>query len=200
MQTTNNTIPISVEEFTNRINKHMHTLKGYFSIYITPTGQILDCGYPTLLGHNEFCEYVYNNLTSLPQNPYTSSLKEQNFTFKDVPKLMEEKFGLQEILHHDIKLFWTIDKDLLGTEDRICQDMGFVKISINSKLKYFQIVVPNSIFEKHVTAHQKETIENLSEYFNMDIITKLKSKQKDNAKLASEIKQALTQINESKSL
>ena len=71
-------------------------------------------------------------------------------------------------------------------------------ISINYKLKTFEVVVPNSIFEKNVTAYQKEVIENLSEFFNLDIVSKLKAEQKENARIAALIQQTLNKINISK--
>ena len=73
--------------------------------------------------------------------------------------------------------------------------MGFVKISINNNLKYANIVVPNSIFEKSVTAHQKEVVEKLEEFFNINLSSGLKHAQKENAQIAAEIQQALNKLN-----
>lgn len=195
MTITKNATPIEVEEFLNRVSKNLHQFKNYFSIYITPRGQIIDCGYPECLGHNDISEYIYNNLEKTDEKVFNSRLRGLEITFKQVPDYMEDYFDLLKIYYEDKQLYWTIDKQLLGTEDRICQDMGFVKISINNNLKTAHIVTPNSIFEKSVTAHQKETVEKLSEYFNIDLIPMLKSSQKENARIASQIQQCLNKLN-----
>ena len=182
-----NTTPIKVEEFFDRVEKRLHQFKNYYSLYITSNGLLIDCGYPACAGHNEISEYIYENLNSLPKSPFNSCLRGEHVSFKEVPYILENKFNLYDIYSSNIKLFWTIDKVLLGTEDRICQDMGFVKVSINNKLKTFTVEIPNSIFEKSVTAKQKEILEKLSTYFNIDFISNLRNAQKENAKIASEI-------------
>lgn len=189
-----NTQPISIEEFLERINKKVHQMKYYSSIYITPTGEILDCGYPESLGHNEFCEKVYASLDALPEKPFNSCLRTLGVPFKEIPYYLEDYHNLLDVQYEDMKLFWTIDKVLLGTEDRICQDMGFVKVAINNRLKTFEVVIPNSIFGKNVTAHQKDILEKLSDFFMIDLIGRLKSEQKENAAIASKIQQTLDKI------
>ena len=186
--------PITSEQFIDRILNKVHQTKKYYSIYLTTSGEILDCRYPQDLGHNEFSILVYENIENLPQKTFSSNLNGLYVPFKEIPFHLESCFNLVEILNEDIRLFWTIDKNLLGTEDRICQDMGFVKISINDNLKTSNIVIPNSIFGKRVTAHQKETLETLSNFFNIDLITMLKTEQKENAKIASQIQQTLNKI------
>lgn len=193
-----NTQPISIEEFFDRINNNVYQIKGYYSIYITPKGKILDCCYPQQLGHNELSTIIYENLDALPKQTFDSCLRGLTIPFKEVPYYLEDYHKLFEVQYESQKLYCTIDKVLLGTEDRICQDMGFVKVSINYKLKTFEVVVPNSIFEKNVTAYQKEVIENLSEFFNLDIVSKLKAEQKENARIAALIQQTLNKINISK--
>ena len=99
--------------------------------------------------------------------------------------------------YDDADLFNQIDKVLLGTEDRICQDMGFVKVAINTKMKTNQVTIPNTSFKRFVTAHQKEVIEQLSEAFNMDIDARLKTEQKENMKLATKIKPIVDKYSQS---
>ncbi len=173
----------------------MHQFKNYYSVYITPRGLIIDCGYPECLGHNDISEYIYNTLDKMDEKVFNSRLRGLGITFKQVPDYMEDYFDLLKIYYEDRQLYWTIDKQLLGTEDRICQDMGFVKVSINNNLKISHIVTPNSIFGKYVTAHQKEVLEKLAEYFNIDFISALKHAQKENAKIAAQIQQCLNKIN-----
>lgn len=190
-----NATPITLEEFINRAEKKVHVMKNYFSIYITPKGKIIDCGYPECLGHNDISEYVYNHLEEFPNPPFNSCLSGLKVPFKQVPYYLEKQFNLLDIFNENMRLYWTIDKTLLGTEDRICQDMGFVKISINNNLKIANIVIPNSIFGKYVTAHQKETIVHLEEYFNINLTMGLKHAQKENAQISAEIQQTLNKIN-----
>lgn len=192
---TQNASPISIEEFLSRVTNKVHLMKNYYSIYITPKGQIIDCGYPECLGHNDICEYIYNHLEEFPNPPFNSCLRGLSIPFKQVPYYLEDYYKLLDIYHENLRLYWTIDKELLGTEDRICQDMGFVKISINNNLKFANIVTPNSIFGKNVTAHQKEVVEQLEEYFNINFTHGLKSSQKENAHIASDIQQCLNKIN-----
>ena len=190
-----NLTPITVDEFSQRLNDKVHQLSYYFSLYILPSGQILDCGYPANLGHNNTSELIYENLSKLPQKNFNSCLKGLEFDFKDTAYHIEDYYKLLPIYTENIKMFWQIDKVLLGTEDRICQDMGFVKVSINQKLFFSQMTVPCSIFEKNVTGAQMDTLTKLSEIFNMDLIKQAKNKQKENAKLAAEIQFTLNKIN-----
>lgn len=189
-----NTKPISVEEFFNTVKKNVHATKGYYSLYITPKGDIIDCRYPASLDHNNFSAYVYNNLSLLPEDIYNSCLRGLDIPFEETAYYIEDYHNLFDISYVDSDLFTKIDKVLLGTEDRICQDLGFVKVAINTKLKTNQVVVPCSIFGKRVTAHQKETIEKLSEEFNMDIDLKLNSEQRGISSLASKIQSALSRV------
>lgn len=189
-----NTTPISFFEFEQRVKNKVYQINYHYSIYITPKGDILDCGYPCNLGHNDFSEKVYSSLDILPENPFNSCLRNQKFTFKEIPYLLEHTFNLQCIYSENIKLYWNINKVLLGTEDRICQDMGFVKVSINNQFKTFEIVIPNSIFNKKVTGAQQETLEQISDLFNIDLTSRLKTEKKANAKLASEIQQTLNKL------
>jgi len=200
MKENKNATPISLEEFLKRINKKVHIMKNYFSLYITPKGEIIDCGYPECLGHNDISEYIYNHLDEFDDPAFKSCLKGLEIPFKQVPYYVEDYYNLLDIYKENLRLFWTIDKVLLGTEDRICQDMGFVKISINNKFKTANIVTPNTIFGKNVTAHQKEIVEKLEEYFNISFTTGLKSAQKENAKIAAEIQQYLNKINNPKTV
>ena len=61
-----NTQPIELKEFFSRVSKNVYKLKGYYSLYITPSGEILDCRFPQDFGHNDFCMNVYENLDKLP--------------------------------------------------------------------------------------------------------------------------------------
>lgn len=190
-----NATPIEIDEFINRVNKKVHVMKNYYSIYITPKGQIIDCGYPDCLGHNEVSKFIYNNLEEFSKTYFNSCLRGLGIPFKEVSYYLEDYYKLLDIYHVNLQLYWTIDKVLLGTEDRICQDMGFVKISINNNLKYANIVIPNSIFGKNITSHQKETIVKLEEFFNINFMAKLKNAQTENAQIASEIQHTLNKIN-----
>ena len=183
-----NTKPITFEEFIDRVKKNVHAVKGYYSLYITPKGGIIDCRYPMALDHNNFSAHVYNNLSQLSENIYDSCLRGFDIPFEDTAYWIEDYYELLNVQYDDADLFNQIDKVLLGTEDRICQDMGFVKVAINTKMKTYQVTIPNTSFKRFVTAHQKEVIEQLSEAFNMDIDVRLKSEQKENMKLATKIK------------
>lgn len=186
-KTSKNIEPIDINVFSMRVSKNIYRLKGYYSLYITPLGDILDCRFPEDLGHNDFSVSVYSSLDDLPKQPFNSNLRGLSIDFKDLSYYLLDYFNLLDIMYVDADLYTKIDKVLLSTEDRICQDMGFVKVAINSKLKTFEVVVPNSIFEKKVTGAQKDTIKKLSEIFNLDLVEKLKIEQQNNSKLATEI-------------
>ena len=73
-------------------------------------------------------------------------------------------FKLLDVMYVDPCLYNKIDRVLLSTEDRICQDMGFVKVAINKQLKTFEVVIPNVLFERRVTGAQKDVISELSTF------------------------------------
>ncbi|MBQ9795908.1 MAG: hypothetical protein IJW36_03005 [Clostridia bacterium] len=191
-----NTQPITLNEFFERLRKKVHQMKNYFSLYITPHGDILDCGYPDNLGHNAFCKKVYTNLDSLSEKLFNSHLRGLGISFKELPYYLEDYFKLLDIQYENLDLYWTIHKVLLGSEDVICQDMGFVKVAINIELKTFEVVVPNGIFGKAVTGAQQDTINSLSDYFCLDLKSRLKSARKENAALATKIQRILNKINQ----
>ena len=100
-------------------------------------------------------------------------------------------------MYYDANLYTYIDKVLLGSEDIICQDMGFIKLAINTKYKSFEVVVPNAIFEKRVTGAQKDCVDKLSTHFNLNIDEKLKFEQKENMETTTKIKEALDSLKKS---
>ena len=132
------------------------------------------------------------NIENLPMNPYNSNLRGLDIPFDEVAYYLMDYFNLLDIMYVDQELFTRIDKVLLSTEDRICQDMGFVKIAINSRLKTLEVVVPNPIFGKQVTGAQRDVVDALSVLFNLNIDEKLKQEQKENMKLATKIKAILS--------
>ena len=62
-------------------------------------------------------------------------------------------------------------------------------------MKTFEVVVPNPILGKKVTGAQKDTVDALSNLFNLDIDEKLKQEQKENMEFATEVKSVLTTLN-----
>lgn len=186
-----NVTPIDFEKFKTRVVKKVYRVKNYYSLYILPNGQILDCRYPTDLGHTQFSAYVYNNINSLSASIYNSCLRGLDIPFEEIPYYLEEYHNLFNLSYVDPNLFNIVDKALLGDEDRICHDMGFIKISINKNLNSFTLAIPNSIFNKKVTAAQIETIEKISNLFNGDLKTILKQRQRDNMQLATQINTTL---------
>ena len=189
-----NTTPLTFEEFKERKKSNVHQLKNYYSLYITPKGQIFDCGYPEALCHNGFCANVYENLDELPEELFNSCLRGLDVPFEEIPYYIMDYHNLLDIMYADADLYTTVYKILLGSEDKICQDMGFVKVAINEKMHTCEVVIPNSIFNKQVTAHQKEIIKNLSELFNLDIDIKLKREQRANAEISMNVVSALQRI------
>ena len=186
--------PIEFEKFVSQVNKKVYKVKGYYSIYITPDGQIVDCRYPQDLGHNLFSTYVYEHLNELPNEIYPSSLRTFNIPFKEIPYYLMDYFNLLDVMYVDIGLYNKINSHLLASEDRICQDLGFVKVSINNHLKIFELSIPNVIFEKNVTGAQKDILKKLSEFFDVDLLNKLKQEQRINTEIATEIKSALKSL------
>ena len=186
-----NTQPIELKEFFSRVSKNVYKLKGYYSLYITPSGEILDCRFPQDFGHNDFCMNVYENLNNLPEKPFSSNFKELNIPFSEISYYLMDYFKLLDVMYVDTSLYNKIDRVLLSTEDRICQDMGFVKVAINKQLKTFEVVIPNAIFEKKVTGAQKDVISELSTFFNIDLDEKLKQEQVLNMKIATDVQSAL---------
>ena len=189
-----NTTPITLEEFKERVKNRVYQLKNYYSLFITPSGDLIDCGYPQALCHNGYCVNVYENLDKLPESLYNSALRGLDIPFDDVSYYLMDYHGILDVIYTDPSIYMTVNKFILSSEDKICQDLGFVKVAINESLKTFEVVVPNSIFEKKVTAAQKETVSKLSEMFNLDIDTRLKSEQKSNATIAMEVANALRSI------
>ncbi len=186
-----NTQPIDINEFFARVSKNIYKLKGYYSLYITPSGEILDCRYPQDFGHNDFCINVYENLDKLPEKPFSSILRDLGIPFSEISYYLMDYYKLLDVMYVDSNLYNQIDKVLLSTEDRICQDMGFVKVAINKQLKTFEVVIPNAIFERKVTGAQKDVISALSSFFNIDLDEKLKQEQISNMKMSTEIQTAL---------
>ena len=193
-QISKNTTPITFNEFKERTKKKVHRIKGYYSLFIARNGEIFDCGYPEALCHNGFCVNVYENLDDLPEKTFNSCLRGLKIPFDEISYYIMDYHNLLDVMYVDSHLYTTIDKVLLSSEDKVCQDLGFVKVAINENLKTFEVVVPNSLFGKKVTASQKETIEQLSELFNIDLDVKLKGEQKSNAELATQINSALNTV------
>ena len=191
---TTNFEPITFEEFAYRISKNSYKVKGYYSIYLTPYGDILDCRQPQDLGHNDFSRNVFDHLEELPVNPYNSNLRGLGIPFDEVSYYLMDYFNLLDVMYEDTELYTKIDKIILGSEDRICQDMGFIKLAINTKLKTFELVLPNPIFKKKATGAQKDIISKLSTLFNMNIDERLKSEQTDNMQLAMQIEEILNKL------
>ena len=133
LKTIKNTTPISFEQFLQRIDSKNYQVKGYYSLYITPNGEILDCRIPQDLGHNNFCIEVYKHLEELPEKPFNSNLRGLGISFDDLSYYLMDYFNLLDVMYEDTELYTKIDKFILGSEDRICQDMWFVKIAINTK-------------------------------------------------------------------
>lgn len=186
--------PIDLEKFVSQVNKNIYKVKGYYSIYITPNGKILDCRYPQDLGHNSFSSHIYENLDELPKEIYSSNLRTLEIPFNDIPYNLMDYFNLLDLMYVDINLYHTVNKVLLASEDLVCQDMGFIKISINTRLKTFELVIPNAIFERKVTGAQKEIISKLSDVFNIDFYGKLKQEQKHNMQISTQIRTALNPL------
>ena len=189
-----NTTPITFEQFKERKKNNVHQLKNYFSLYISPKGEIFDCGYPEALCHNGFCISVYETLDKLPEDLFNSCLRGLQVPFEEIPYYIMDYHNLLSVMYADSDLYTTIAKVLLGSEDRLCQDMGFVKVAINEKMKTFEVVVPNHMFGKQVTYYQKDTINKLSEMFNLDIDVKLKAEQKSNSIIDMKVQDALKTI------
>ena len=187
--------PISLDEFFKRVGKKVYQLKNYYSLYIMPNGELIDCGYPQALGHNPFCENFYNNLEKLSDKNFKSNLHGLNVPFEEVDYYLMDYFKLLDIMYVNPDLYTKVEKVLLSSEDRICQDLGFVKVAINSKLKTYEVIPPNPIFNKVVTAAQKDIISKLSNFFFIDLDVKLKQEQLENIKLATAVQTALNRLN-----
>lgn len=189
--------PIDLKQFVSQVNKNVYKVKGYYSIYITPDGQILDCRYPQDLGHNNFSSHIYEHLDQLPKDLFSSNLRTLEIPFKDVSYNLMDYFNLLDLMYVDTNLYNTVSRVLLSSEDMACQDMGFVKISINNRLKTFEVVIPNAIFERKVTGAQKDVVSKLSEFLNLELYEKLKYEQKNNMQITIKIRTALNSLDKS---
>ena len=133
-------------------------------------------------------------MDELPEKPFTSNLRNLKIPFEEIPYYLMDYFNLLDVMYADIGLYNKLDRVLLSSEDRLCQDMGFVKIAINKQLKTFEVVIPNALFERKVTGAQKDIISKLSEIFNIDLDEKLKQEQVSNMQLSTEIQTALRKL------
>ncbi len=70
---TRNLIPITVNNIAEDLYKFPG--KGHYSFYILPNGDVIDCRKPVVLSHIGLCEFVYENIEDLAQNPELSQLK-----------------------------------------------------------------------------------------------------------------------------
>ena len=62
---------------------------------------------------------VYENLDNLPEDIFNSCLRGLNIPFEEVPYYLMDYHNLLDVMYVDPDLYTTINKILLGSEDRL---------------------------------------------------------------------------------
>ena len=185
-----NIIPMKIKDFEKLLSNKVYGSRDYYSLYILPSGRVIDCRFPEPLGHNEVSELIYKNLHMLEGRDFASCLRGDISTESDVaihklPIRIMQKYDMDII--PDLDMRDLVRLVILGTEDLVCNDMGFVKLSIAQKKKSVDASVPYPIFNKSITSKQLDTIDEISRIFSMDIYSEIRKKQAEAMRLSAMI-------------
>ncbi len=173
MEITKNIEPLTCNQYADRLLRlyGIGDYKNHISLYILPSGDIIDCKYPKNVKHIGFTDMIYGNFASIREQECFADLKVNSsalvkYNCRDfsLPVVQEALIRNTGVCAKNPAHKKAVDelKVYLSDDDLLVHDMGYVKFLIMGRDSLFLTLPNQSINGKHVKGAQLDTVKSIA--------------------------------------